>query len=220
MTTRPPDLPDAFVGLGPHVLDVLDEDAGQVPHVVGQLVAEAVARVQEHVHDLAVHIELELLARGVADAHRRRILVAGQPVELHLLQSSFAADAVHDLHLLGAAGHGSPEPVAPRHGLVAVPGVAQRGEREGRVAQPAVPVVPVAHAAEPLRQRRGGRRDHPAGRSVGERLQREQRPQHDVLVVARVACSETPSRSTTPSSPPTPRTGRSTTGRACATRTT
>ena len=33
------DLPDAVVGLGPDLLDVLDENAGQVPDIVGQFVA-------------------------------------------------------------------------------------------------------------------------------------------------------------------------------------
>ena len=55
------------------------------------------ARLVQRVDHLAVHVELELLVRGVADAHRRRALVAGQPVELALGEPPLARDAVHDL---------------------------------------------------------------------------------------------------------------------------
>ena len=63
--------------------------------------------------DLAEDVELELLARFVADAHRLRVLVAGQPVELDLGEPPFAADAVHDLELAGVSGDGSLQPALP-----------------------------------------------------------------------------------------------------------
>ena len=63
--------------------------------------------------DLAEHVELELLARLVADAHRLRVLVAGQPVELDLGEPAFAADAVHDLELAGVARDRTLQPVLP-----------------------------------------------------------------------------------------------------------
>ena len=51
----------------------------------------------------------------------------------------------------------------------------QPPQRERRVAHPAVAVVPVALAARRLRQRGRQRRDHRAGRRVGEALQHERR---------------------------------------------
>ena len=74
---------------------------------------------------------------------------------------------------------------APGHRLVAVAGVEHREQRQRRVAQPAVAVVPVAHAADPLRQRRRRGGDDPARGRVRQRLQHEQRLV-DLLVV--VAC--------------------------------
>ena len=138
----------------------------------------AAPRQVQRVHHLAVDVELQLAVRGVADAHRLRALVAGEPRHLPFGQAPLAGDAVHDLHLVGAAGDGAQQPVAPRLRLLVVAGVHQREQRERRVAQPAEAVVPVARAAELLRQRRGRRRDDAAGRRVGQRLQRDQRA-HD-----------------------------------------
>ena len=59
---------------------------------------EAGARALPHdVGELAVHVELELFVRGVADPHRRRVAPARQPIEGQLGEASFAGDAVHDL---------------------------------------------------------------------------------------------------------------------------
>ena len=81
---------------------------------------------------------------------------------------------------LGVAGHRAQQPRAPRERLFLVTGVQQRDEHERRVAQPAVAVVPVAHAAELLGKRGGGRGEDGAGARVGQRLEREQRADHDV----------------------------------------
>ena len=69
------------------------------------------------------------------------------------------------------AGHCSQEPVAPGHRLFVVTASHERGERESRVAQPAVPVVPVPHPTEGLGQRGCRGRDDPSCRLVGEGLQ-------------------------------------------------
>lgn len=129
-------------------------------------------------HHFAEYVELQLVRGAVADAHRLRVLIAGQPVELHLGQPALARDPVHDLNLLGRSGHHAAEPRAPRTRFVVVAAAHQREQRDRRVAQPAVAVVPVAVAADLLGQRRGGRGDDPAGRLVGERLQRDQRTAH------------------------------------------
>ena len=64
----------------------------------------AAPRLMVHVHDLAEHVELELGMRGIADTHRRRSLIARQPIDDPFGQPTLAGDAVHDLQLLGAAG--------------------------------------------------------------------------------------------------------------------
>ena len=84
-------------------------------------------------------------------------------------------------------------------GLLDVAGGHQRVEGERRVAQPAEAVVPVAHAADELRQRRGGRGDDPAGRRVRERLERDQRALDLVGPPTRRRWSARPTRATTPS---------------------
>ena len=150
------------------------------------------ARLMQHVHHLAVHVELELLVRRVADAHRARARVAGEPRQLVLGDAALPADAVEDLRLRRIAGDRAQQPVAPRARLVGETGVEQRVERERRVAQPAVAVVPVALAADPLRQRRRRRGDDAAGRLVRERLQHDERRAHGLAVLALVPAAAEP----------------------------
>ena len=132
------------------------------------------------VQHLAVHVELELLRRRVADAHRLGPLVAGQPVQLHLRQPPLAGQAVHDVRRGGVAGHRPMQPRPPGVRLLEVAAAHQGHEREGGVAQPAVAVVPVAHAADLLRQRSRRRRHDAAGRGVGQGFQRYQGAQNGV----------------------------------------
>ena len=140
------------------------------------------AGLVQRVHQLAVHVELELLCGAVPGPDRRGALVAGQPVELGLGETPFAGHAVHDLHLLGPAGQRPQQPLAPGAGLVVVAGADQGQQRERGVADPAEPVVPVAHAADLLGQRGRGCGDDAAGRAVDQRLERDQRAQHRVAV--------------------------------------
>ena len=138
------------------------------------LVQPGFARPVERVDGFAVHVELELPRRRVADPHGPAALVAGQMRQLELRQVAFAQRAVEDLEVRRVAADGAQQPVAPRARLVEETGPEQRVEREGGVAQPAVAVIPVAAAAELLGQA-GGRRGHDAAaRSVGQRLEREQ----------------------------------------------
>ncbi len=89
-------LPDAFVGFLPLRLERPQERELQGPRVFVD--REAGARALPHdVGELAVHVELELFVRGVADPHRRRVAPARQPIEGQLGEPSFAGDAVHDL---------------------------------------------------------------------------------------------------------------------------
>ena len=59
----------------------------------------------EDVHDFAEDVELQLAVRGIADAHRRGIFIAGQPGRRPFGQPPLAGDTVHDLQLIGTARH-------------------------------------------------------------------------------------------------------------------
>ena len=93
-----PDLPDAVVGLlpagGGGVGEVGEEATGDRPEPV-ELVGEPVGGVEQ----LAVHVELALVPRTVADAHRRAGAPAGQVRELALAEVVLTADAEHDLEV-------------------------------------------------------------------------------------------------------------------------
>src|ERR687888_386282 len=98
LPTWPADLPQPLIRLAPRRLEVLEQLALQRPcrRLDWQSVCAALEQRVEH---LAVDVELQLLARLVADTHRRRALVSGQPVELELRQPPLAADPVHDLEV-------------------------------------------------------------------------------------------------------------------------
>ena len=106
------------------------------------------ARLVERVHDFAVDVELELLCGRVSHAYRRCALVAGQPVDLPLVDPAFSREAVHDLRLRGAAGDRALEPALPVAGFLEIVRVDEREQRE-RARADSITVVPVANAAEP-----------------------------------------------------------------------
>ncbi len=116
--------------------------------------------------------------RGIADPHRHGFFVARQPVRGPFRQPPLAAEAVHDLQLVGTAGHRAQQPLAPRLRLFVITGMHRAQQRERRIAQPAVSVIPVALAADPLGQRRCRRGDDAAGRLIGERLERDDGAPH------------------------------------------
>ena len=105
----------------------------------------------------------------------QRILVAGQPADLPLDELLLAFEAVHDLHLIGAAGERAQEPVLPRLGFFEIAGIHQREQGKGGVAQPAVAVVPVALAADRSGSDVVASRDDAAGWPECERLERDER---------------------------------------------
>ncbi len=155
---------------------------------------------RQRVHDLAVHVQLELLHGLVADAYGGGAGESGQPRHVELRQPPLARQAVHDLQVGRVAGDRAQQPVAPRLGLLLVARGEQRVQGEGGVAQPAVPVVPVAHTAQLLGERGGGGGDDTAGRPVGERLQGDQGADDGVPVRAVVGAAPRPC-------PPVPDTG-------------
>ena len=173
LPARASNLPDAVVGVAPMLLEPSDHPSGGVESFGRRRHAELTGAV-DRVGELSVHVELQLSRGGVPDPYGGGALVPREPLELVLVEATFSRDAVHDLQVLGVAGHGSDHPVAPPRRLVDVPGGHQGVERERRVPDPAEPIVPVPHPAEELGER-GRRRGHDAPRRlVRERLQRDE----------------------------------------------
>ena len=204
MAARPANLPDALVLLAPVPTRASRTSCGRAPRRRPRRRAPSGAPGRG-VDDLAVDVELELVAR-----RRCRCAPAASPrspeaSQLELREAALACDAVHDLQVVRVAGDRAEEPVAPGAGLLDVAGSEEREQRQRRVAQPAVAVVPVADAADPLRQRRRRRGDDPAGRCVRERLQREQGATDGVVplpVVLAPGRPVLPERHASPRAPP------------------
>ena len=89
------------------------------------------------------------------------------------VSSLLAADPVHDLQVAVALAGDVGDEVEEVVGLPVEAERVEAPQRERGVADPGVAVVPVALAARRLRQRRGRRGDHRAGRRVGEALERQ-----------------------------------------------
>ncbi len=128
-----PDLPDAVVRFAPAVLQEVHQRALQVPRRVAEVVPGQ-GRLVQRGHHFAIDVQLELARCGIADPDRRGVLVAGQPVDLPLIQPALTAGAVHDLQLRGITGHRPQQPVAPGHGLLVEAAPHQGLERERGIA--------------------------------------------------------------------------------------
>ncbi len=80
----------------------------------------------------------------------------------------------------------------PGQRLLGIARVHQRKQRVGGVAQPAKAIVPVPRAAELFRQRGGRGRDDAAARLIGQRLQGNQRSQHEFARLAVIGATAAP----------------------------
>ena len=132
-------------------------------------------RLKHRVGDLAEDVELQLPGGVIADPHRRRVLVSGQPRDDQLRQPPLSTHPVHDLDLARTAGDRPNKPIAPCLRLLVVAEIHEGQQRERGIAQPAITIIPVPHAAETLGKRRCGCGDDPPGRGVGQGLQRDER---------------------------------------------
>ncbi len=179
-------LPETVVGSVPDRFETLENELLQVPDRVPVIHPHLPGGVQR-VHQLPVDIDLELCVRRVADPNRPRALVTGQPTELDLRETTFPAQPVHDLEVLGVAGDRPHQPVPPRHSLPPMAGDHQRLQGEGGIAEPDESVVPVTAPAEGLGERGGRGSDDGARRVIGERLEGHQRPVDCLLPLALVA---------------------------------
>src|SRR5215467_6470981 len=86
----------------------------------------ALPRLMQRIHYLTENIELKLVVRGVADAHRPGIFVARKPGHFPFRQTPLAAQAVHGLDLAWTARRSPQQPLAPLLRLVVVTGVHER----------------------------------------------------------------------------------------------
>ena len=149
----------------------LDELLDQRPAALREMVARLGVQ-EDRVEHHAPHVVLLLVVGAVADAHRLGAVVAVEVVEGLLLELALALDAVHHLDVVALLGDVLHE-VEVVVGLPVEAERVQAPEHERGVAHPRVAVVPVALAAGRLGQRRRRRRDHRAGRRVGQPLQRQ-----------------------------------------------
>jgi hypothetical protein len=115
--------------------------------------------VGNRLDDLAVDVELELVARRVAEPDGTRTGVALEVREFRFVGVALTIDVVDDPELGARQTRGMQQPADEglRVLLVTQPEQGARGERG--VAQPAKAVIPVQVAADPLGQRSCDRRD-------------------------------------------------------------
>src|SRR5262245_33457321 len=158
-------LPNALIRLPPDLFQLVRECKLEAPRGTARRNAADV-RLMQGVHHLAEDIELELLVRRVADAHRTRTFITRKPWELPFPEKTLTGKAIHDLCLRRTTGRSANQPIAPRRCFAIVASVHQREQCERGVAQPAIAIVPVAHASDLLGERRRRRRDDAAGWSV------------------------------------------------------
>jgi hypothetical protein len=165
--------PDTCIRFHPDVLQMLHQ--GQL-HIPARFAGgkAAAPRLIIGVHHLAEYVELHLAEHGIADSHWQGIFVAWQPRHGALVENAPAGNAIHDLNLVGIAGNGAQQPFAPGERFLVEAGMHQGEQGQRGIAQPTITVVPVARAADLLRQRCGRRRNHAAGRTVGQRLERDE----------------------------------------------
>ena len=162
-----------------------DQRLRQAPEAIVDVTAGAVVGGQGE-EQLAVVVQLKLLAGGVADAHRPRAPVPLEMVQHALLDVRLVADAVERVQVVGEGGGEVAEPAQEGRGVVGVAQAVKDVEGEGGVPQPAEAVVPVAGPADLAGQRSGdGGADSAAGR-VEKLVQRENRAFHQLRPAAAV----------------------------------
>ena len=91
-----PHLPDALVGMLPVAFEPFHHGLLDAPRVLVRL-HPAESGLVHGVHDLAEHVELDLVGRPVADPDRCGSFETAEPRKLELGKATFAGEAVHDL---------------------------------------------------------------------------------------------------------------------------
>src|SRR5215467_12780013 len=115
--SRPPDLPNSFIWLGPDFFEMIDQRSSQFP--AGHAFFQSLAPGQvEGIEKLAVDIELQLSGGGVPDSYRSRGFVAGKFRQFELRETPLSSDTVHDLHTIRLSSHSAEQPISPSPGFV------------------------------------------------------------------------------------------------------
>src|SRR3546814_10333951 len=108
--------PYPLVGLAPDALEVIEQRALERPGAVAGS-ESSLAPLMKRVRHLAIDVDLKLSMGGIADAHRIRPFIAGQPVDFPFHRPALATDAVQYLHLPWRSGGRTHKPVPPRLAL-------------------------------------------------------------------------------------------------------
>src|SRR6266545_5382895 len=98
-------LPDPLIAFVPALrgrVGQVHEERLRVGREVGELVGEAIDRIEE----LAVHVELPLVPRTVADPYRCAIAPTRQVGKLSFGEIVLSADSEHDLQVVAATDGG------------------------------------------------------------------------------------------------------------------
>src|SRR5579871_3696875 len=137
---------------------------------------------QQRRRHLTKHIQLKLPRRSISNPHRRRPLIPRQPIRHPLRNPSLPFKSIDHLNLIRSSRRRSQQPLPPRNRLVHITRLHQHQQRKRRIPQPAISIVPITLPANPLWQRSRHRRNNPTRRPIRQRLQRNQRPLHRVLI--------------------------------------
>src|ERR1035441_9971730 len=170
VSASPSRLPDAFIGLIPIPGDIVSKADEGALHIAIQMPAVE-GELRGCVHDFAIDVELQLVARGIADANRSRFTIARKIVEFAFYGSFIAVDVVHDAQLRLRQTSGLKQPVEKVFRLVPIVEFEQGADGEGRVAQPAVAVVPIETGSDAFGKRGGGRGNDGAGWNIVQQLE-------------------------------------------------
>ena len=108
----------------PNLLDMGDDLASHDRLLIGCRNAAAPGQV-ERVEQLAENVDLVLGRCGIADAHRARVAVARQRLDLPFREVPRAVDPIHDPQLLRRPGDRAQQPVPPAGRLGVEPGIQQ-----------------------------------------------------------------------------------------------
>src|SRR5207248_9584647 len=95
MTPRTANFPYTLVGSRPDLLYVPGKRPLEVPGCF-KFLQSVFACLVEGIEHLAIHIELELLGRGIADPHWLRTFVTRQFGQLEFGKTPFSRHTVHD----------------------------------------------------------------------------------------------------------------------------
>src|SRR5687768_1206588 len=107
-------------------------------------------------YDLAIHIELRLAMRSVADPDRTGRSKTGEVIKRLFPQVRSAIHVVHDLEFGPSQARRVQEPLKERARLALIAETREGPHRQRSVAKPAVTVIPVAVRSDGFGQR-GGR---------------------------------------------------------------